>query len=115
MNVKTLREEESLLDVFDLLLNLNLTKIFKLEKYLELIFDVFKSKLGSEREKNLKFRQFVKEEETVLESSHLYKLKILLEMQSLSTLKPYIKDEFRQIKLAPLKLFDNFGETFFDF
>jgi hypothetical protein len=62
----------------------------------------------------LKFDQFLKSEDTVLDSTHLFKLKVLIETDSLDNVKPYIEDEFRQTKLAQIKLFESFSCTFYD-
>ena len=95
MNVKVLRNQEAVEDAFSTLLNLNLSKIFKPGKYLGMIFEIFKKKLGSEAEKSLTFEEFLKDRNAILQSEHLFKLKILHEMKSVKNIKPYIEDEFR--------------------
>ena len=44
-------------------------------------------------------------------SAELYKIRLLEVSPELCTLKPYIEDEYRKQKLAPLKLIEDFETT----
>lgn len=111
-NVMNLTGKQEQLDCFELLLNLNLTKVLKPTVYLTMAFDLFKStQLGSTQESRLSYPEFCKSEKHILDSANLYKLRLLDVSRQLCDLKPYTEGEYREVTLVPLKLIQDFQKT----